>query len=349
MKNSKLSRFFYRGRKMIFSLALFLLVFVAASVVKIQAAGNVTGWLWGGGAGTSGDGTNTNVGWISTTGTNYGVNIPLASCSGDGCKVTGYAWANAGGNPDNGQQNGIGWIDFNPQDNCGSAYSALSCFIPGSSTNKGGVFRSADKLIGWARIVGIAQESAANNSGGWSGWIHMDGNYGVDITKMDGTGNHPTYAAAGADELGWIDFSWANAPCTPLPGGCGSAISQTYCTGASAPSTNLCDGVSVLSGSAPSGSAPWSWQCVSNACPGTIADCHTGSYSEPDDGSCGTAASQNFCGKAAPSSGFCSNGDMSNFETGYSEYTWTCGSTTCSGTPVNCSAPGNNCGWIETN
>jgi hypothetical protein len=144
MKNSKKRGAFVLGRKIIFSLALFLLVFAAASAVKIQAAGNVTGWLWGGteeisdGNPNNGlSGYETGVGWISmssescdingngtyqgategapagcpTSGTviPYGVNIP----SNTGA-ATGYAWMNAGGNPDNGAQNGIGWVDFNP-------------------------------------------------------------------------------------------------------------------------------------------------------------------------------------------------------------------------------------------
>lgn len=360
MRNLKKTRFFSLGRKWVFTLALFLLVFAAASAVKIHAAGNVTGWLWGGGAGVYGDGTNTNVRWISMNSDNdgishaisYGVNIPASDCSGSGCKVTGYAWS---GGDDSGP--GLGWIDFNPQDNCGSAYAALSCYIPGSSSEKGGVFRSENMLIGWARIVGIAKESAVGNSGGWSGWIHMNGSYGIDLLKMTGTAGtktlaQMTFSTAGSDELAWIDASRAKAPCTPLPGGCGNAISQTYCPSDPAPSTNLCNSVSVLQGSAPSGSAPWNWQCVSNTCPGTgsmIASCPA-DYTDPEIGKCGIAATQNFCGKDAPSTNLCADGTtMTNFETGYSEYTWSCGKTTCGGTVVECSAPGIHCGWKEVN
>lgn len=217
MNKLKKTKIFSLGRKWVFTLALFLFVFAAASVVKIHAGtgDSVTGWLWGGGVGTIGDGTNTNVRWISMNNTNpgtsspydYGVNIPNT----DG-PVMGYAWS--GGDASG---PGIGWIDFNPQDHCTTGapgagqYKSLSC-TPNSGS--AGVFRSGDKLIGWARIVGIAQESAVNNSGGWSGWIHMDGNYGVDLTKMTGIpGAKPlaemTFATAGADELGWIDFSGA--------------------------------------------------------------------------------------------------------------------------------------------
>lgn len=70
----KTSKFLKRGLRIFFTLALFLLVFAAASVVKIQAAGNVMGWLWGGGTESDGsapwDDANTNVGWISLNRTN---------------------------------------------------------------------------------------------------------------------------------------------------------------------------------------------------------------------------------------------------------------------------------------
>ena len=80
IKPMKISRLLKKGRRWFFSLALFVLVFALACAVKIQAAGNVTGWLWGGTE--DGLGNNTGVGWISvnnTSGggaTNYGVNVP---------------------------------------------------------------------------------------------------------------------------------------------------------------------------------------------------------------------------------------------------------------------------------
>jgi len=220
MKNSKVSGFFSKGRKWVFTLALFLLVFAVASVVKIQAAGNVTGWLWGGTEEVSdgnpnngASGYETGVGWVSMSGTTYGVSIP----SGNG-PATGYAWMNAGGNPDNLQQNGIGWLDFDPQDHCGSAYGAASCNAPdGSGVNaKGGVRREGNNLVGWARIVEIAKASASGNSGGWTGWVKFSNSYGggIDVNKMDGTGSNKMYAWSGNDssagELGWIDFSRAS-------------------------------------------------------------------------------------------------------------------------------------------
>jgi len=221
----KTSKFLKRGLRIFFTLALFLLVFAAASVVKIQAAGNVMGWLWGGGTESDGsapwDDANTNVGWISLNRTNcdsdnngttdtgnyancpsgasvadYGVNIP----SSDG-NVTGYAWSE-----------NIGWISFNAAD-------LTSC-----PTGTCSARREGDYLKGWARIIAIKDAAASSNSGGWEGWLSLNdktgSNYGVQISKMDGTGNNPTYAwsasSSGSGELGWIDFSRATyeEPCS---------------------------------------------------------------------------------------------------------------------------------------
>jgi hypothetical protein len=209
MKNSKVRKYFGAGRKIIFSLALFLLVFAAASVVKIQAGTEHSGRGWLGGWTQDGDGNFTGVGWISMNNTNcdtnddgkseggtecpaagtvvpkYGVNIPSGNDP-----VTGYAWMNAGGNPDNGLQNGIGWIDFNPQDHCVEAptipnisigqYQAFDCHPtsdPGLNCGgQGGVARVAGiNLQGCARIVSIAQATVGGNSGGWQGWIKLKG------------------------------------------------------------------------------------------------------------------------------------------------------------------------------
>ncbi|OGI27480.1 MAG: hypothetical protein A2359_05095 [Candidatus Moranbacteria bacterium RIFOXYB1_FULL_43_19] len=201
MKNSKKRGTFGVGRRLFFTLALFLLVFAAASIIRVQAGNehSVTGWLWGGGAGPN-DGTNTNVGWISANNTNqggtnnYGLNIP----SSDGVITGGnnYVWSE-----------NIGWISFNEGD------------LTGCPTGVCNARRDGDYLRGWARILSI--RDAGGNSGGWDGWISLDdkiGNlYAVQISKMlgVGSGSH-TYAwsasASGAAELGWIDFGQANFP-----------------------------------------------------------------------------------------------------------------------------------------
>ncbi len=189
----------------------FIIVGISAVVFWVKAGNgeNVTGWLWGGGTESDGvspwDGSNTNFGWISanssncdvnndglsdgtascppagTSIANYGLNIP----SGNG-NVTGYAWSE-----------NLGWIDFNP--------SGPYPTGPGYS-----VQRNSNNLVGWARIVSIVQ--AGSNSGGWQGWIKMNGNnYGVTINSSTGQLN----GYAWSDELGWVDFSRAKVPPSP--------------------------------------------------------------------------------------------------------------------------------------
>ncbi len=163
--------------------ALFIAIAFLATNIQAKAGNNenVTGWLWGG--------SNTNLGWISTnnlTGggsVNYGINVP----NGDG-NVTGYAWSS-----------NIGWINFNP--------SGPYPEGPNSS-----VRRVGNNLIGWARIVGIAQESARGNSGGWQGWIKMSGaNHRVIVNPSSGQIN----GYAWSNELGWISFN-ARIPASTL-------------------------------------------------------------------------------------------------------------------------------------
>jgi hypothetical protein len=204
MKNQRIWNFFRQGRKFALTLALFVLIFAAAAVMKVQAGtgDSVIKWLWCGGVtGTPG---NTNVGWISMNCTNipnscaivdYGVNIPSA----DG-PVTGYAWS-----PN------IGWIQFDAAPDYttypGCGYPMSICYS---------ARREDDSLKGWARILSIKKEfeKVPSNSGGWEGWISLSGaNYGVEVTRMTGDGAQPTFAWS---ELGWIDFSWAEyrEPCT---------------------------------------------------------------------------------------------------------------------------------------
>lgn len=221
MRSQKRTKVFSLGRKWVFTLALFLLVFAAASAVKVQAASKIMGWLggWsedgniGGSFGWPPDGTETGVGWISMDNTNpeipakqttnpYSVTIDNAG------KVSGYAWANASNSPNSTASqwdNGLGWIDFNPQYHCTTGtpdatkqqYKAASC-TPSAGCSAG-VSRSGDVLTGCARLVSIAQASVTGNNGGWDGWIKMSGkakdnsDYGVNIDP--GTGK---FCAPGA-------------------------------------------------------------------------------------------------------------------------------------------------------
>jgi hypothetical protein len=172
--------------KILWTLPVIALAIMLGSAIKTYA-GTETGhgWLWGGSDDPA------TLGWISMNntdpsgapvgGTNsYGVNIPAVDGS-----VTGYAWSE-----------NYGWISFNASDMAGCPF--------------GGATRVGNTITGGARILSI--RDAGSNAGGWLGCVSLDSTttgssiaYGVDITKMDGTGTNPTYAWS--DELGWIDFS----------------------------------------------------------------------------------------------------------------------------------------------
>ena len=211
MKKSKVRTYFGMGRKIAFSLVLFLLVFAAASIIKIHASStdNVTGWLWGGS--DDGAGNNTGVGWISMNDTNpgaggsvsYGVNIPSSNGA-----VSGYAWSEW-----------IGWVQF---DVAGDNTTYPGCGFPSVPCNS--AKRNGDKLEGWARVLSLPQ--AGTNAGGWEGWIKLASNsgdpisYGVKI-NADGTFVKCTSGGDGCawsaetkiggvpQGFGWIDFSRA--------------------------------------------------------------------------------------------------------------------------------------------
>ncbi|MFO7806875.1 MAG: hypothetical protein R6V40_00420, partial [Candidatus Moraniibacteriota bacterium] len=187
-----------------------------------SAIHHVTGWLWGGSEddsisdssiGTT-DGNETGVGWGSVSsdkesgGASYQVNIPFWDCGDTGdCNVTGYAWHGGDGDDDNNPE-GLGWIDFNPSGPYPSS--------PNHSAKREG---NSDKLTGWARVVGIQQELAVGNSGGWEGWIKMSGtaddgtSYGVDLSDLE---NSYAWNEENSDGgLGWISFEKLVLPGVP--------------------------------------------------------------------------------------------------------------------------------------
>lgn len=216
--------FFGFGRRIVFSVALFVLVFAAASIVKIQAAGNATGWLWGGSedaniSGSMGvvDGNDTMAYWVSMNKSNcdsdgngvtdtgnypdcptgqfiadYGVSIP----NGDGV-LSGYAWSP-----------GLGYLSFKESDLSGCPNAPCRAW------------RAGDKIFGWARFMEIKMGAYA---GGWEGWVKLRytisgvGQMGVEVsgenlTGFGWNGETPGVGGNAANGLGWIDFSRARVP-----------------------------------------------------------------------------------------------------------------------------------------
>jgi hypothetical protein len=317
------------------SLALFILVFAAASFLKVQAAQVITGWLWGGSedgniGGTIGsiDGNETGVGWISMSSTNPGAgrSVSYGVTVDDSGKLSGYAWSE-----------NIGWVSFNESDLTGCP-SAPNCSATLSSDR--------EKLQGWARIMSIPQAGA--NAGGWQGWISLsdsnpnDGvNYGVEVSKMDGTGNSPTYAWS--DELGWIDFSRAKIESCDPP----ACATKVLCEG---DKFTTCDSSFCTNGGSCALTGDTTWKCT-NSC-GEVS-C-SAFIQNPEDGVCGPADEKSFCtGQAPTDADLCSGGEpdpkANLLDLNAYEIKWQCLGS-CGGTSEDCSARGKKaCGWIETN
>jgi hypothetical protein len=223
-------------KKITFSVIIFLIFFTLGTAFKVRAgvSQSARGWLWGGsedsqmGGKIGGlnctqstdsqkciDDNETMVDIIAMNGADsrtlslndFGVNIPNAG------SLTGYAYSNK-----------VGWIDFG-LNNCVQTslygacsappgkYCAVSC-VPDAGTNCGaGVVRNGNNLQGCARIVGIAQETVRDNSGGWQGWIRMEN---VQINPAEGTlsgygwngenNDNPAVVSNRANGLGFFDF-----------------------------------------------------------------------------------------------------------------------------------------------
>jgi hypothetical protein len=111
------------------------------------------------------------IGWISMSGTNYGLSMDSTGF------ITGYAWS------DN-----IGWISANKTDLSPCAFAATSKIQSG-------------QWAGWLRAI----SGGSTQSGGWDGCISMSGtNYGVTYNSQ--TGSFGGYAW-GDTNVGWVDFS----------------------------------------------------------------------------------------------------------------------------------------------
>lgn len=283
-----------------------VLVAVIMFAGKASATGNVTGYL--GGWSTDAAGNPSYVDFISMSdvtnniGYAYGVTIPAA----DGL-LSGYAY-----------DGGLGsYVAF---DNSGG-------YLDGCPAGHGYARRVGNSLMGFARIVSIAQAGA--NAGGWDGCILLDG---VDITRMDGTGANPTYAWAG--DHGWIDFSRASI--TPPPASC--TLGGT--TVASGGSINAQKQIGCGCGSLVR-------NCLNGVLDGDASyNSDTCSNLPAISGACGSSNGGTF--STAPNTNLCNAGSASALS-GSGPWTWTC-SGICGGAVSNppCSANKDNpSGWRE--
>lgn len=137
----------------------------------------ITGYAW-----------SDTIGWISLSGSNYGLSI-----APDGT-IGGYAWSET-----------IGWVSVNSTDLSG---------CPASPCNA--KMQSDGSLTGWLKALSA-------NGNGWDGWISLNGsNYGPSFSG----GTFSGYAW-GSDVVGWVSFANATASCAPLYSCSGGYVTYT--------------------------------------------------------------------------------------------------------------------------
>src|SRR3989338_2718317 len=156
-----------RSRGISYALTLVLAATISLAVFSGRSSASVSGAM-------GGYAWSDTIGWISLSGSNYGLSI-----DGSG-KLSGYAWS------DN-----IGWITANESE------------LSGCPSNPCRAKWNGNQLAGWLKALA----GGTSSSGGWDGWISLSGsNYGV----VDNNGVISGYAW-GSDVVGWVDFSYATA------------------------------------------------------------------------------------------------------------------------------------------
>lgn len=143
--------------------------FVVFVLPRIATGVSVTGYAW-----------SDNIGWVSLSGSGYGLDINSDNT------ITGYAWG------DN-----IGWVKF----------GGLSSFPTGSGTQALNAKVSGSSVVGWARAcAGTADGTCAamtSRTDGWDGWIALSGT-GFGVSHVPGAlGGY----AWGSDVVGWLSFN----------------------------------------------------------------------------------------------------------------------------------------------
>lgn len=199
-------------KKIMFTLAILVLVFGVAACLKVQAGTGENGAGWLGGWSDDGAGNSTGVGWVNTNCASQvditGDKIPdeaLKICNGGindlklcnignpaavGCGVGSCEDActvlNARGIDVSNTDYGLN-IPTGDGDLTGYAWSENIGWINFNSGDLNGcpsgicsarrVTTPTDHLEGWARIIGIKSEyeKVPSNSGGWQGWVKLNG------------------------------------------------------------------------------------------------------------------------------------------------------------------------------
>jgi len=184
---------------------MFILIFIfllyqadISKTVAQTSTSNLSGYAW-----------SSTIGWISMSGTGYGVEL-----NSNDQTLSGYAWSPI-----------IGWIQF------GELTTGFPSG-PGTISADAKYDTVNNKLTGWVKA------NAADNNG-WDGWISLSGTgYGIDVNSTNG--NFSGWAW-GSDVVGWIDFSGVVGGMVSNDGVC-----AIFPTGSSQPNSlpvigNLCN------------------------------------------------------------------------------------------------------------
>ena len=138
----------------------------------------------------TGDAWSENIGWVSFSGSNYGVFVSPT----DGTTLTGYAWSE-----------NIGWVSFTSSDLSGCPSGICSARLVGTKPNV--------SLAGWARVCSATVNgdcTGATRVGGWDGWISLSGAspaYGPAVSTYAPSpfsGGILSGYAWGSDVVGWL-------------------------------------------------------------------------------------------------------------------------------------------------
>lgn len=128
---------------------------------RADSSNTLSGYAW-----------SNNIGWISFSGSNYGITVDTNG------KLSGYAWS------DN-----IGWISANDSDLAGCPKTPCTAKL------------QSNNLKGWLKVL----SGGSSQSGGWDGWISLSDNnpdYGPTLSNNIFSGY-----SWGSDVVGWISWS----------------------------------------------------------------------------------------------------------------------------------------------
>lgn len=144
-------------------------LFIAFGVLMLSGKTDV--YAQSSGGSISGYGWSETIGWISFSGSGYGMSVDASGT------ISGYGWSEH-----------VGWVSAQSSDLAGCPSAPCTATI-----------NSSGALQGWMRVLA----GGTSQSGGWDGFIRLSGsNYGP---VRQSSGSFLGYAW-GSDVVGWVDF-----------------------------------------------------------------------------------------------------------------------------------------------